>query len=447
MILTRARVAIGGAVLAIAGFSGAVNPQAAAPNLIYADQGPNWTPTTRAQFYRQQQGSQLIKLEWLQGLLRADGQPFLQDRLARYGYLIDDPADTLPVGFTIAGTGADAVVGMTCAACHTREISVGPQRYRIDGGPALVDFQALLADLDRAVGEALASDGAFDGFAQRVLGPGATVTSKALLRQDVTYWYSRQHALFSRALPANPWGVGRLDAVSMIFDRVSGLDIGTAPDGVIAPNIYVADAPVRYPFVWDAPKQDHTQWPGFASNGDALLGLARNLGEVYGVFADFHPHKSLIGWDFHSVNSADFHGLAHAETLVAKIGAPKWPWAVDAVRRDRGATLFQANCAACHGVTTGSVRLVPLSATWKTPIVDVGTDQRQYDILAREADTGVLNGALYQIGKPLQPRDKQFNILAASVIGSVLDNLVHHGVLPEMFGNPFGALPSHPIRT
>lgn len=67
-----------------------------------------------------------------------------------------------------------------------------------------------------------------------------------------------------RALPKNGWGVGRLDAVGMIFNRVSGLDIGPPPDFMIPENMKTADAPVRYPFLWNAPRQDKTQWPGFA---------------------------------------------------------------------------------------------------------------------------------------------------------------------------------------
>lgn len=31
-------------------------------------------------------------------------------------------------------------MGMTCTACHTRQIEVAGIAYRIDGGPALVDF-------------------------------------------------------------------------------------------------------------------------------------------------------------------------------------------------------------------------------------------------------------------------------------------------------------------
>ena len=44
---------------------------------------------------------------------------------------------------------------MTCAACHTRQIEVDGVAYRIDGGPAIVDFQSFLADLDTAVGTVL----------------------------------------------------------------------------------------------------------------------------------------------------------------------------------------------------------------------------------------------------------------------------------------------------
>ena len=181
---------------------------------------------------------------------------------------------------------------MNCSACHTRQIVVGGTEYRIDGGPALVDFQALLADLDAAVGAVLASDAAFAAFAAPVLGRGAPPAKVAALRQEVSDWYLREHTLVSRALAAGGWGLGRLDAVSMIFNRLVGMDIGPPPTFLIPENIAPADAPVRYPFLWNAPKQDRTQWPGFAKNGDDLFALARNLGQVYGVFGIFRPQPA-----------------------------------------------------------------------------------------------------------------------------------------------------------
>ena len=54
----------------------------------------------------------------------------------------------------------------------------------------------------------------------------------ATLRRDVSAWYLRFHTIISRALPQAPapgWGPARLDAVGMIFNRVTGLDLGPPP--------------------------------------------------------------------------------------------------------------------------------------------------------------------------------------------------------------------------
>lgn len=398
----------------------------------YLDQGAKWTQAARSDFYTADQGSQLIRLNWLEALTQADGKPFLDGSLTRYGYLANPDATLpLPIGFTVAGEPGTQYVGMTCAACHTRQIEIGGAPYRIDGGPALSDFQSFLTNLDQSVGRVLASDANFQTFATAILGSSATSAARTALRQEVAIWYQRQHTLFARALPAEPWGVGRLDAVSMIFDRVSGLDVAPTPDGIIADNIRPADAPVRYPFVWDAPKQDKTQWPGFAANGDDLLGVVRNLGEVYGVFATFHPIKTQgpIGWSFDEINSANFSGIDHLESLVRDIGPPAWPWAIDQAAADRGAQLFATNCASCHQEDHhGEIRFFPLSQTWKTPLVDVGTDTHEYDVLSRVASTGILKGAIYMPGKRLQASDTQFNILKAAVIGSMFDQIAHHGL-------------------
>jgi hypothetical protein len=79
----------------------------------------------------------------------------------------------VPNARACSGASGIEVVGMNCSACHTRQISANGQTYRIDGGPAIVDFQSLLTDLDTAVGRVLASDAAFHGFAAAVLGPAA----------------------------------------------------------------------------------------------------------------------------------------------------------------------------------------------------------------------------------------------------------------------------------
>ena len=154
-------------------------------SVTFTDQGADWTPESRAEFYRQDQGSKMIPLAWLRALKQADGQPFLSDSLSRYGYL-PNPANTsgLPIGFTASGPAGTRVVGMTCSACHTRQIIAEGKAYRIDGGPAFADFQSLLSDLDLAVGNVVASDAAFAPFASAVLAsPSPDAEDVAQLKQ------------------------------------------------------------------------------------------------------------------------------------------------------------------------------------------------------------------------------------------------------------------------
>jgi hypothetical protein len=108
---------------------------------IYVYQGRDWTTTERTDFYTRDQGSRLINLTWLQALKGSDARPFLSDGLSRYGFL-PNPGNTanLPVGFHATGPAGSQIVGITCAACHTRQVEVDGKTYRIDGGPAFVDF-------------------------------------------------------------------------------------------------------------------------------------------------------------------------------------------------------------------------------------------------------------------------------------------------------------------
>lgn len=391
---------------------------------IFADQGSQWTDAARADFYTRDQGSRMIPLSWLKALKLPDGKPFLDGSLSRYGYLPNPATPDLPVGFTSSGPTGSEIVGMTCSACHTRQISAAGNVYRIDGGPAIVDFQSYLADLDAAAGSVRASDAAFNSFAAEVLKTSTPdATDVAALRQGFDLWYQRFHTLMQKALPKHPWGPSRLDAVGMIFNRLTGLDLGPPPSFLIEDNIKIADAPVRYPFLWNAPIQDMTQWPGFSDNGSDTLALSRNLGEVFGVFGIFQPTNNGIYVNFLNNNSANFDGLGKLEDLVKKIGPPKWPWSIDAALAAKGETIYnaQGSCGDCHGIKPGVVRFYD-NKTWKTPIQNVGTDTREYQILGWTAKTGVLQGAFIPfVTSPLKETDLAFNILATSVIGSIAE--------------------------
>jgi hypothetical protein len=400
----------------------------------YADQGKEW-PALRQPFYTEDQGSRLIPLAWIEALELPDGKKFMADGLARYGYLPNENSD-LPVGFVAANENGVKTLGMTCSACHTRQIEINGEPLRIDGGPGIVDMQGFWGDLHNAVGAVLATDAAFRKFADAVLGPSASDNARKILRQEVGDWYLPFDIMTSKSLPTPPWGPGRLDAVSQIFNRVAGLDIGTSPTHIIENNIAMADAPVRYPFLWNAARQDFTQWPGFAKNGDDILGLARNVGEVYGVFGIFHPRKNPflpMGMEYLDHSSLNMPGLMNLETWIKEIEPPKWPGKIDKDLAERGKAIFdkpekEGGCGrSCHQETIVATRPCSTQKTWATPVQDVGTDARQAHVLERRAQTGVLEGQII-LKPPFSKLGKEapiIDILTVAVVESILRAPVH----------------------
>lgn len=425
----------------------------------WVDQGGKWSGGARWEYYSRDQGSRIVPWRWVSALKQANGAPFMADSLTRYGYLPNErsPTPGLPVGFLVAKEKDGGSLAVNCAACHTRQIEVEGKAYRIDGGPAIADLGAFWADLDAAVGRVLHDNAAFAEFAKSVNGPATTPDKDAALRRAVEAWFGQFHAITKDGLlSAKPWGLGRMDAVGMIFNRVTGLDIGPPPSYILAENIKPADAPVRPPFLWNAPVQDRTQWPGFAENGTTTLALARNLGQVFGVFGVFHPKKDdthPLGFDYVGDNSANFQGLLALEKLVEKIGPPKWPWAVDRKLAEEGEKIFwwkkdRGGCAECHGKWENP------NGTWATPVTplpEIGTDARELINLGRTVSTGTLAGASIPfLMDALKPTgEAAANVLGVSVRGAILQ-FYFPGVrvdpklradLVDLFAKLDGALP------
>ena len=412
-------------------------PEAApATSLRFADQGPAWTDDKRTLYYDVDQGSQLIPLAWLEALKQADGKPFLDGSLSRYGYLPHaDPAHArdLPIGFTRMPSSQGAMVGISCAACHVRELTVDKVTWRIDGGPANNDFLPFVRDLDTAVTRVHDEKAAFQTFAAAVLGPKATDASTAILRTDFDLWWLRFHTFIAKSLPSDRmWGPSRMDAISLIYNRLAGLDVGPPPTYLLPQNIEVGHAPVRYPFLWNAWHQAITQWTGFAANGNTFYGLTRNLGEEYGVFGSFHPQATtatftILNRNYLVDNSANLKGLKVAEDLTKSMGPPKWPWPVDTALAQRGKAIFErpadaGGCVSCHGIVE-STSLQGVKDTWKTPVMDVGTDRQAWHVIMREFDTGSMRGASLQtLVQPMGERDLILNLVRAGVVGAIVDD-------------------------
>jgi hypothetical protein len=411
------------------GVSRAQSPTAT-PDVRYVEQG--WKPADRETFYTTVQGSHIMPYAWFKALRRLDTDaPFSDDQLSRYGYIHNDsPANTegLPIGFVIDGTPTQGQIGMTCAACHTGQLEYqkdgATHAIRLDGAPAAAaDFQQFLTDLKDTSRATLEQPDRFTAFAQRVLGSGSSAAKVAQLKTLLAAWVQQFGDFMTASLPPSPWGPGRLDAFGMIFNRVTARDLG------VAGNFKVADAPVSYPFLWNAHRQDHTQWNGGVPNGLFITALARNSGEVFGVFADFKPSvrtpavglvPKIINY---RANSVQYSGLQTLEEKIAALKPPPWPkdtFPIDADMANKGKALFDTNCGGCHNEKPSKTA----PHAWDTPIKPVGTDPKMAINAELTSDPGLYTGSPLpppSIGATFANPATNVEILASSVVGGLLD--------------------------
>lgn len=431
-----------GLSLAVAASQG----RAQQPALTYADQG--WSTQERTTFYTTSQGSRMIPLAWFKALRRLDvDEPFAADQLKRYGYLPSDPpnADGLPIGF-VPDKREPAQLGMTCAACHTNQLEYqkdgATHVLRIDGAPALADFQQFLLDLTAVARATLNQPARFADFAKAVLGNGVTPAQSAQLKKDFQVWVTQFGIFMDQSLPAAPWGPGRLDAFGMIFNRVTAKDLN------IPGNFRKADAPVSYPFLWNASRQDKTQWNGGVPNGLFIRALGRNTGEVFGVFGDFSPSvfSPAIGpipkQIQYKPTSADFNGLQTLEEQIATLKPPPWPrdvFGLNAALAAKGEVLFRMNCSkGCHEEKRSlDLQLGLRRDSWVTPVLPVGTDEKMVRNSERQVNPGVYLGSLLpppvtltSIGQRFTNPASAVDVLASSVVGSLTAEAIFPPPIP-----------------
>lgn len=356
-------------------------------NVRRLNQGANWNPKDWNTFYTVDQGSVIMPYSWMKALRQQNGKPFLRNSMARYGFLpngksVSNP-DELPVGFLIASHDTpNETFSITCAACHTREISAKGTKFRIDGGPAFTDMYTFMRDMVQSVDHLLNNPIVFREF------QGQVKTPDTELRNQLQQWYDLNNLVVGQQLPSEPWGIGRLDALNLIMNRTTGGDIGNSSNYLIPQNVAVADKPVRYPFLWNSDRQDLTQWAGTTVNGNKAYALSRNAGEVSGVFAVIHP----VGTNFLADNTVNYAGLSVIGDLTLKIGPPKYPWRINTRKARRGKEIYGLSCVECHGIKPGQPR-PPVFDTWATPVQNVGTDTRYWLSLNRTAfSSGLLTG-------------------------------------------------------
>ena len=420
--------------------------------VVYLPQ--NWEPKESLDFYFTPQGSQLIPYEWFLALEQpgASTTPFRDTQnILKYRYLPQKPdawnPEGLPVGFVGESAAGVKWLGLSCAACHTNELHVGDTAYRIDGAPTQADAQAFLSDLVAAVKTTLRDGAKFDRFAASVLSGKNTPENQAELKGRIALWIQIRSGYNRRNFPGfdpNSTAVlpverfGRLDAVGAIVNEAYWAAV-KVPD-LSNPTVVAkpANAPVSYPFLWNAHQQDKVQWLGIAQSGGLgdFFSLSRNVGEVIGVFGHVEIPSPIPLVNPGYASTIDLNSLQKLEGLVKTLWSPLWPvefGAIDPVAAEKGSAIFKRpmaegkSCLDCHGTIA---RTDPNRSFKMTPW-DTGTDRLAFDNFhGRVGPSGKLEGQSQKV-VPFSGK-----IPAQADAGMMLGNVVIGTILGLYTQNP-----------
>lgn len=416
------------------------------------DQG--WTAGKRAQWYAARQGSRLIPLAWLTALEQPGGEAlFMQpEHVARFGYIPrkTDNGHQLAIGFAVdsrddtqlertrlrwkEGQGPkEPWVGLTCAACHTAELSYNGQSIRVDGGPATADFQSFIEALNQALRETDGDEGKWKRFAERVLGGSAETDADRKLKAEfrkLLDWQEREARMNQTSVR---YGFGRVDAFGRIYNKVALLV--NAPQ----PKANAPDAPVSIPFIWRAPQLDFVQYNGIAPKKALfrfdLGALARNTGEVTGVFGDVKVTDGSLLAGFPS--SIDVRNLVSLERQLMKLRPPKWPESLFGLKSDlvaKGRESYERHCVRCHAVVDRNDLEKPIQVQMNLfdgssisnvdgkPVGSPGTDPwMACNAQAYATPSGVFAGKLSFDGQRIPETAPISNLLKMTVAKTLLD--------------------------
>ena len=338
-------------------------------DVVYTNQ--NWTSQQRQWFYHAGQGSMIMPRKWFFALeqpkVSLTSAPLVSDPayLARFGFIPDPKSqsnpDDLPTGLAVdtvtdPATGEQSEqVGLTCSACHTGQLEHNGKGVRIDGGTPVVQIEAFQNEIGYAFAFTDKLPFRFNRFAKRVLGPNASSADKKKLREQFRALLNSGEQEADAAQKGNLYttegGFGRIDALG----RIGNLLFGTEYDNK---NLRLADAPVKYPPLWDSSWFSMVQY-----NNSIQQPMMRNIGEALGVRARVNMTDPARRYQ----SSVDVPNLWRIEEQLAGktpftgLSAPKWPAEVfgplDQAKVQKGAALYVQYCQKCHLPAMGSAEL------------------------------------------------------------------------------------------
>jgi hypothetical protein len=472
-------------------------------NTVWLEQG--WTEEQRQWFHHANQGTWtfFIPFEWFMALeqpgVKLFGEPGLisdTDYLLRLGFIPGEAGAHnnagLPVGFAVDYGVTDPLtgrtfnsVGLTCAACHTGQMTYRGTSIRYDGGPAMINPNKLMEILFRSMLETQYNRRQFNRFAARLLGGGNTEAARAELKKEYSRVFTQliKHVFTAIKLQnqqiieediaqgresetlrnivenvkANfrqTEGFGRTDALNRIGNQVFSLDAGK-PENMVVP-----DAPVSFTFIWSSSWFIWVQY-----DGSIMQPMIRNAGEALGVGAFL---RTQAGHPENFASSVQIRNLHEIEELLAGgtppfeagrftgLDSPAWPetvlGAIDRAQAEAGAQLYRQHCQQCHlppvrseefwserhwsVSNAANMRLLDLPLV---PVDEIGTDPNQSRVLAERTvdttglgmDVTVLAGAACE---PLHVTDDErssFAFALGAVVQQTVDYWYRKNNIPE----------------
>jgi hypothetical protein len=280
---------------------------------------------------------------------------------ASLGLIFEEGRD-LPVGMSKRRyTGIDRTF-LNCAVCHASTVRDTPDaKPRLYLGMPAANFDIMAFEkfffscakdpkfaAEYIVPEARrlvqAQGGDLDLLDRYLVYPVAV----ALMRERLLMLAGR----FSFVMDQPDWGPGRVDTFN------SAKVIFNFPMHLMP--AHEKNAPADFPSIWLQKPREGMQlhWDG---NNTAVT--ERNKSAAFGTGT--------------TPPTIDLAAIGRIEQWLWTKEPPKYPYAVDAAKSERGAGLYKEYCAACHGA--GGRDFAGELVGKVTPIADIGTDRRRLD--------------------------------------------------------------------
>ena len=323
------------------------------------------------------EGTNLAPLDFFLSLPDPDKPTdrFLPRLTSKYGFIAATKSKANPSGLPIGiavderpkSFGDRPYIGMTCSACHTRQMAYraldgnGNEKIynlSIHGGPALVDIPRFKSDLYTTFLKLSEDESLFKQFATNLLGREPSNEDSASIKQELAEILgpvaTMRGIIQSAGVQVNESGPGNLNALTQGYYNNLGLVGWLVKKGLVQPDSAATPRPLpefegadNYPPVWFAWADNWAQWfVEIHHPGPRNWIQAMSSSEV-------RPPKMIESLKQASVFATiHFDNISEIQSAIEKLRTPKWPeqifGSLDTTKMAYGRQLYVSHCASCH---------------------------------------------------------------------------------------------------